>query len=587
MDVPNEIDDWITGLAVSLPRAPHMTVLVRPPTTCRRLLVLIGLIAIFTVVPREAFAQHRASLSRGLDAQIAAGGSDTLRVFLPGPQAEVDRVAGQYGLQVLKRLEMGAVLTGTASQVDLVANDAAVSALVADEVVVGTMGVSTQSTGANLLWPGADGSLFGGLVGRNIGIAILDSGLAPHADLRDRVKLRKNFVRDTDASDVSDQFGHGTHIAGIIAGSGAGSFSADGSQYVGMAPGAELVSLRVLGDDGTGYVSDVVEGIEWAIKHQQQYRLRVLNLSLGHLATTLPRHDPLAQAVERAVKSGLVVVASGGNLGKDEAGNPVNGAIVSPGYTSGALTVGALNTLGTVIRSDDQVASYSSRGPVGDPDRENTWEIKPDLVAPGNAIVAAGAVGSYIWDNYPDRRVTGSGGGTYLVLSGSSMATAVVSGAVAQLLEAAPWLTPSQVKAVLQLTAQRLEGFGLVEQGAGSLNVPLAAALATAGNFADAPTGVEIGGELVEAGDFAFTSVTAWGRVDSLAGGVRIGSTVVWGSQSPRGSAIVWGTGPVQGTGANGTIVWGSRPVQGNGTIVWGSQGVWSNGIVMGANGLW
>ncbi len=558
MDVPNETDDWITSLTVSLPRALHMTVPVRPSTTCHRLLVLIGLIAISSIAPREAFAQHRALLSRGLDARIAAGGSDTIPVIVGGPQAEVDRLAGQYGLQVITRLEMGALVSGTAAQLDLVANDPAVSALAADEVVIGTMGVSTQSTGANLLWPGADGSLFGGLVGSGVGVAILDSGLSLHADLRGRVKLRLNFANDTDPTDASDEFGHGTHVAGIVAGSGAGSYSTDGSSYVGMAPGAEIISLRVLGADGTGYVSDVVQGIEWAIRNQKQYGLRVLNLSLGHLATTLPRHDPLAQAVERAVKSGLVVVASAGNLGKDDEGNPINGAIVSPGYTPGALTVGALNTLGTVIRSDDQVASYASRGPVGDPDRENTWEIKPDLVAPGNAIVAAGAVGSYIWDNYPDRRVTGSANGTYLVLSGSSMATAVVSGAVAQLLQAAPDLAPAQVKAVLQLTAQRLDGFGLVEQGAGSLNVPLAVELARTGNFFDAPTGVEIGGELVEAGDFAFTSVSAWGRTDSLAGGVRIGSTVVWSSQSVRGNTIIWGN---RGTGANGTIIWGNRGI--------------------------
>ena len=151
MDVPDETDDWITGLAVSLPRALHMTVSVRPSSTCHRLLVLIGLIALSSIAPREVFAQHRASLSRGLDAQIAAGGSETLRVVVGAPQAEIDRLAGQYGLQVIQRLEMGAALSGTAAQFDLVANDAGVSALVADEVVIGTMGVSTQSTGANLL----------------------------------------------------------------------------------------------------------------------------------------------------------------------------------------------------------------------------------------------------------------------------------------------------------------------------------------------------------------------------------------------------------------------------------------------------
>jgi hypothetical protein len=377
------------------------------------LLVLIGLIVLPLSVPQDAAAQqHRAAVSRGLDAQIASGAPGLFRVIVGAPQAEITRLAEQYGLQIVKRLEMGAALSGTSVQLDLTAHDPVVSALVEDEVVVGTMATTTQSTGANLLWPGGGGD-FGGFVGSGIGVAVLDSGVSLHPDVAHRVSLRLNFATDAAPSDVEDVYGHGTHVASIIAGSGAGSLGPDGSSYVGMAPGAELVSLRVLGPDGTGFVSDVVQAIEWAIRHQAQYKLRVLNLSLGHFSTTSYRHDPLAQSVERAVRSGLVVVASAGNLGKDEQGNVIAGGVVSPGYTPGALTVAALNTRGTVVRSDDAVASYASRGPVGDPDREETWEIKPDLVAPGNAIVGAGAVNSYLWTNYPDRRVTGRANGTW------------------------------------------------------------------------------------------------------------------------------------------------------------------------------
>ena len=133
-----------------------------------------------------------------------------------------------------------------------------------------------------------------------------------------------------------------------------------------------------------------------------------------------------------------------------------------------------------------------------------TWELKPDLVAPGNAIVAAGSEGSYLWENYPSQRVYAPGGGTYLTLSGSSMATAVTSGAVAQILQAQPTLTPADVKFALQYTAQRLEGFGLIEQGAGSLNVALAAAAVKSQDLIDAPSTIEIGGETVEAGHTVF-----------------------------------------------------------------------------------
>ena len=239
-----------------------------------------------------------------------------------------------------------------------------------------------------------------------------------------------------------------------------------------MAPGAHLISLKVLGEDGSGYVSDVLEAIEWTIANRDKFKIRVINLSLGHPASGSPMDDPMAKAVEQAVEAGLVVVASAGNLGKLEDGTPIVGAIISPGYTPGALTVGALNTRGTVERSDDILATFSSRGPVGRRMNESTWEIKPDLVAPGNAVVAAVSEDSALWRDHADRRIYGSTGGAYLKLSGTSMSTAVVSGAVAQLLQAQPKLTPRETKFALQFTAQYLEGYGLIEQGAGSLNVP-------------------------------------------------------------------------------------------------------------------
>jgi serine protease AprX len=543
-------------------------------------IAVIGLAATLLLGVTPAAAQHRARLSRSLADQIATGGN--VRVVVQAPQAEVDRLAKTYGVRVTRRLGLGAVLVGNSSQVSRLASDSNVGALSADDVVVSTMAVTTQSTGASLLWKGAN-SNFGGLTGEGVGVAVLDSGVAPHPDIINRLALTLDFTSDEGVT--NDGYGHGTHVAGIIAGSGAGSRSDAGSSYVGMAPGATIVSLRVLGDDGTGYVSDVIEGIDWAIANKDRYKLRVLNVSLGHAATSAYADDPLAQAVERAVAAGLVVVSSAGNLGKTEDGTPVIGAVVSPGYTPGALTVGALNTHGTVARSDDGVATYSSRGPVGDPDDSATWEIKPDIVAPGNAIVSAGAPGSYLWNTFPERRVEGSNGGTYLTLSGSSMATAVVSGAVAQLLQLEPKLTPAEVKFALQFTAQRLDGFGIVEQGAGSLNVPLAAALVQTRYVFDAPTVDVIAGEPIEASQIVFANTVVWGS----RGGVQ-GDTVVWGSRGGvRGDTVVWGSrGGVQGD----TVVWGSRGgVQGD-TVVWGSRGgvqgdtvVWGNTVVWGSRG--
>jgi serine protease AprX len=256
-----------------------------------------------------------------------------------------------------------------------------------------------------------------------------------------------------------DGYGHGTHVAGIVAGDAGGGFA-------GMAPGAHLVSLKVLGDAGTGHKSDVIRAIDWAVEHQAAYNIRVINLSLGHPVYESWRDDPLCQAVERATRAGIVVVASAGNFGKTADGTPVVGGIVSPGNAPSALTVGALNTKGTAVRSDDVMATYSSRGPT-----RFDGLLKPELAAPGNRVASAAGQGSYLARTYPERVVSGSGANAYIELSGTSMAAGVVSGAVALLLEARPDLTPSDAKVALQLTAGPVAGAGLIEAGAGSLNV--------------------------------------------------------------------------------------------------------------------
>ena len=265
---------------------------------------------------------------RGLQDRLADPSTTSVNFIVQGPQAEIDRISSAYGVRVIKRMDMGAVVAGSPAQVRAVAGDSNVGSLTGDDVVVSTMAVSTQSTGANQLWQGADGTNFGGLVGSGVGVAVIDSGIGLHPDVDRRVKLRVDFVNDHLGN--PDAFGHGTHVASLIAGSGAGSRGSDGAAYIGMAPGAELVSLRVLGADGFGLVSDVVLAIEWAIKNKDRYRLRVVNLSLGLATKESYRTAPMALAVERAVAAGLVVVASAGNYGKLEDGTPIVGVVVSP-----------------------------------------------------------------------------------------------------------------------------------------------------------------------------------------------------------------------------------------------------------------
>lgn len=561
-----------------------------------RRVVVAGLLAgsaIAVLAPVSAEAQHRARIGRGLAKQLTESAGSPVAVLLEAPQAEVDRLARTYGVRVHRRLGMGAVLQGNAAQLERIAADTNVTAIAADDVVFSTMAVTTQSTGASLLWGGSDrGRRFGGLTGAGVGIAVLDSGISQHADVARRVRLAMDF---TGGEDPSDEYGHGTHVAGIIAGSGAGSRTAEGSQHVGMAPGAELLSLRVLAADGTGRVSDVIAALEWVLANKDAQKIRVVNLSLGHATTNDYRDDPLGRAVERLVRAGIVVVSSAGNLGKTEDGTPVIGMVVSPGFTPGALTVGALNTKGTVLRSDDGVATYSSRGPVGDPDDPSTWIIKPDLVAPGNAIVAAGAQGSYLWENYPSRRVIGENGGTYLTLSGSSMATAVTSGAVAQLLQLQPKLTPAEVKFALQFTAQRLNDFGLIEQGAGSLNVPLAAALVAGQGAQAAPESVDIGGEFVSASKIAFNSERAWSDAHGSGDNVSWGKTTIPGVRVSVGGTTIWGMTIIWGNRGSGlggnTIIWGNRGSGlGGDTIIWGNRGqssTWADSLVWGSTIIW
>ena len=313
------------------------------------------------------------------------------------------------------------------------------------------MAVTHRAVGADQAWAGTLG--VDGVTGAGIGIAIIDSGIADHAALQGRVVVNVDFIHgsaspvasnggarsardrvkakrhaaDRDNTkktgrkhrEADDQFGHGTHVAGIAAGNPGGS-SPDA--YRGIAPGAHLINLRVLDDQGVGRVSDVIDAIDWAIENKDCYGIRILNLSLGAPVDESYLDDPLAQAAERAVAAGLIVVCSAGNHGAAEDGTPIVGAIVSPGHALNVITVGALKTLGTVERSDDAVTTYSSRGPT-----LFDGLIKPDLVAPGNKVIAAEAPRSYIAQTYPELHVSGTGEQGYLELSGTSMSAAVAS----------------------------------------------------------------------------------------------------------------------------------------------------------------
>src|SRR4029078_3809405 len=206
--------------------------------------------------------------------------------------------------------------------------------------------------------------------------------------------------------------------------------------------------------------------IDWVIEHRRDYNVRVINLSLGAPVLQPYRDDPLCEAVERAVRAGITVVTAAGNYGRTADGRTVFGGITSPANSPFAIAVGATDTHGTVDRSDDTRAPYSSQGPT-----RYDLTIKPDLAAPGHHIQSAEDAGSYLATEYHDHHVAGSGPQAVMQLSGTSMAAGIVSGAAALLFDPHSNLTPAEVRAALELGSSFMPSAGLMGAGAGETNV--------------------------------------------------------------------------------------------------------------------
>ena len=231
---------------------------------------------------------------------------------------------------------------------------------------------------------------------------------------------------------------HATHVAGIIAGNG---YSSRG-KYVGVAPKANILAIKALDENGGGSSSKIIEAISYIIDTKDKYNTKIINLSIGTPANNTCDKDPLCRAVEKAVKAGLVVVAAAGNSG------PERGTILSPGTSRNAITVGAVDDKRTIDPSDDTIAPFSSRGP--------TLEglTKPDLLAPGVSI-----------NSLSNTKLDG-----YSALSGTSMATPVVSGAVALILNKYGDLKPQMVKNMLLESSIDVKDSGEVKR-IGMLNL--------------------------------------------------------------------------------------------------------------------
>lgn len=278
-----------------------------------------------------------------------------------------------------------------------------------------------------------------GFEGEGITIAIIDTGVSPHNDLikpKNRIVGFKDFINHKELP--YDDSGHGTHVAGIIAGNGYSSRQ----RYVGVAPKSNILAIKALDENGGGATSKVIEAISYVIETKDQYNTKVINLSIGTPANSSCENDPLCKAVNQAIRAGLVVVAAAGNSG------PSHGTILSPGTNRNVITVGAVDDKRTVDTSDDTIASFSSRGPTID------GVIKPDLVAPGVSI-----------NSLSNTKLD-----SYVPLSGTSMATPLVSGTIALLFNKYGNLTPAEVKSRLLNACIDLKDLE-EHQGAGMLNL--------------------------------------------------------------------------------------------------------------------
>jgi serine protease AprX len=406
-----------------------------------------------------------------------------------------------------------------------------------------------------------------GYTGAGVGVAVIDTGVtAWHDDLTNkslktypygnqRVSKFVDFVNGR--TQPYDDNGHGSHVAGTILGNGYDS----GGEKSGIAPGASLVSLKVLDGNGQGTISNIIAALNWVAANASTYNIRVVNMSVGAGIYESYWTDPLTLAAKGLTDRGITVVAAAGNMGKNANGQLQWGAITAPGNAPWVLTVGASSTMGTLTRADDQMADYSSSGPTA-----IDFAAKPDLVAPGTGTVSLAVPGSLFYTT----KVANLLGGTlnlgvmpYLALSGTSMAAPVVSGTVALMLQANPNLTPNLIKAILQYTAQQYPGYSALRQGAGFLNTYGAVRLAKYFNnprYGDRMPMQSIWSRQIVwgnhrlSGGYLSPSANAWAN------------NVVWGMTKTLGSTgdnIVWGM-----ANADDNIVWGMSSAADN--VVWG-----------------
>ena len=560
------------------------------------ILLLFGLLAGASL----AWADD-SKISPDLRGYNGAGQVQVIVQYAPGAQLNCSGLLGLLGCVVGDVLKLGGtvvnalpLVNGLVATLDgngivALSNSSNVVYISKDRPVNLLMDTASAAVNAPVAWKS-------NYTGSGVGVALIDSGVNPHKDFNStgllplsRVVYSQSFLPNSNAA---DQYGHGTHIAGLIAGNGASSTGAAYSRtFKGIAPNANILNLRVLDANGAGTDSSVIAAIQSAIALKSIYNIRVINLSLGRGVYESYKLDPLCQAAERAWKAGIVVVAAAGNNGRNL---PTNGywTINSPGNDPYVITVGAMKTQGTPALSDDTVASYSSKGPT-----LIDHIAKPDIVAPGNLLVSTELpgvtleqteLGNLVPYNYYVYGGSSAASTSYFSLSGTSMATGVVSGIVADLLQAKPTLTPDQVKARLMKSANKsfpksssvydsvsgntyVSYYDVFTVGAGY--VDLAAALANNdpvyGTAMSPVATLNSNNNSVYltrdpsstwGTSSAWTPFAVYGPVEFTSGG----SSVMWSATGPGGTSVMWSA-----TNNGGTSVMWSATSDAGSSVMW------------------
>jgi serine protease AprX len=555
------------------------------------------------IVKLDPVLQQRVGLLGTSPVVITAPNSAALSLLAP----VIQQAGGTVG-RLLPIINSRAATLPNAS-LALLAASGLVSHVAFDRPMLGSMERTSATIGATAVRQNY------GFNGAGVGIAVIDSGvMATHDDLAARSGNPSRVARFVDFVQSSttpyDDHGHGTHVAGIIAGTGVDTYGARS----GIAPGAHLVVLKVLDSSGRGSMSNVIAALDYVASHRSELNIRAVNLSLSGVVTESYESDPLAQATKAVVDLGVVVIASAGNNGRRD-GHDRYGAVGSPGNAPWVLTVGASSHQGTVDVNDDVMATFSSRGPTA-VDRG----AKPDLVAPGVGIESLSSPNSTLYQTRSAYLLNGflqTFYAPYLSLSGTSQAAPVVAGTVALMFQANPSLTPNAVKAILQFSARVYPQYDALTEGAGFLNAGGAVELA---RYFAAPASVpypstqgwgqtiiwgthRVGGGRLTPGANAWLSSVRWGQAPAPAQPISWGDICTancaaspvwesWQTSCPNGdcTSVSWGSGTSAnvvwgpscgGNDCSSTTVWTASSA--DESVVWGTDD--SDSVVWGTSG--